>query len=729
MQDSATREKLKHLYGFALQDFLRLTGEQEMLLSETVKDKDKQILLLDQSRAEQAARAQQLDEICQKQESQLAFRLQMAQVQEAELNRLQAELNRRKAELESIFASRGWKVLQCYYRVRDCLLPPNSRRRKLIKILAGAVANPTWFIGRFSWAKVGKFIRNDSGNCKEIETAYAEWVQREEGQRLSERTIGKIMERFDYKPLISILLPVHLSEEIGLKQSVDSVLGQLYPNWQLCIVVAFPLEQQTNLYLSELAERDSRVKIVDRSNDGTTMEESIAAGIALEMSTGPYVGILSQSDELAKLALYEAVKLLNEHPQADMIYSDEDRLDEQGHRTDPHFKPDWSPELLLGKMYTGAFGIYRAGLVRQIGGFRPEFMECWQFDFVLRLTEQSDQIFHIPKVLYHRRTIECLPEAAIVGKGALEAALLRRGLTADVEAIGEYPGCYRIHYSLDALPLVSIVIPTRDMAELLSNCVQSILTKTQYPNYEIVIVDNGSAEEKTFALFKELQTREPERIRIVPLAAPFNYSQLNNVGAQQARGELLLFLNNDIEVLSDDWLTELAGYAMQSGIGAVGAKLLYPDYSVQHAGVTLGIGGVAGHGHKLLADSEAGYQQRLIVAANCSAVTGACLMIRRTVFAAVGGFDEKLAVAFNDIDFCLRIHQQGWRNVVLNYVRLIHHESKSRGEENNKEKQRRFMQEIDFMEKRWGEKLRCDPYYNPNLSLEPHGYSLKLSCL
>ena len=451
------------------------------------------------------------------------------------------------------------------------------------------------------------------------------------------------------------------------------------------------------------------------------------------MATGEYVGFLDHDDELTADALYEVIKLLNKHPDADMIYSDEDKIDQHGNAFDPFFKPDWSPDLLLGQMYTCHFTMYRTSLIRILGGFRQGFEGSQDHDMALRLSEKTTSIYHVSKVLYHWRATAGSTALNFFEKGyAMEAgrkavaeALSRRGLAGSVEAVPDYPGCFRIHYSLGEKPLISIIIPTRDNADVLANCLQSIFTRTRYPNFEVIVVDNGSVEKKTEALLSQWQTTEPHRFFVVSLNIPFNYSRLNNFGVVQSKGELLVFLNNDIEVLTEDWLTEMAGFVTQSSNGAIGVKLLYPDLSIQHAGVVLGMGGIAGHAFKFFANTDEGYFRRLFVASNVSAVTGACLMIRRNLFESLGGFDETLAVAFNDVDLCIRVREKGFKNVLIPYVCLIHHESISRGEEDTEEKEQRFVSEINIMQTRWREKLFMDPYYNINLTLNREDYSLR----
>jgi O-antigen biosynthesis protein len=420
------------------------------------------------------------------------------------------------------------------------------------------------------------------------------------------------------------------------------------------------------------------------------------------------------------------VLMLNKHPESDMIYSDEDKIDETNQRRHPFFKPDWSPDSFLSRMYTCHLGVYRRSLITEIGGFRVGFEGSQDYDLVLRFTEKTDKIFHIPKVLYYWRIhaqsassgAAAKPYAYEAGQRAIEAALQRRGEPGRVSGVSECPGHYTIRYDIQTHDLVSIIIPTRDLGRLLNQCLESIFEKTTYPNYEIVLVDNGSTEPYAEKVMSDWLNKEPNRLRCYTNGIPFNYSKLNNFGVSKASGKYLLFLNNDTEVLTPDWIEAMVEQAQRPSVGAVGTLLLYPDNTIQHAGVILGLGGIAGHEHSLLPATASGYFNRVISINNHSALTGACLMCRREVFEAVGGFNEDLAVAFNDIDLCLRIVDAGFWNVYLPHAILYHHESKSRGQEDTPEKKARFQREIDYMQEHWAALIKSDPCYNPNFSLQ-----------
>ncbi|ADG05619.1 glycosyl transferase family 2 [Kyrpidia tusciae DSM 2912] len=539
--------------------------------------------------------------------------------------------------------------------------------------------------------------------------------------------ISKRIEQLVYCPVISVLVPVYNTEERWLRKCIESVQNQFYPHWELCIADDCSPNPRVREILEEYARKDHRIKLIFRETNGHISE---ASNSALSLATGDFVALLDHDDELAPHALLENVLLLNQHPDADMIYSDEDKIDENGKRYDPFFKPDWSPDTFLSQMYTCHLGVYRTELVRKIGGFRKGFEGAQDYDLVLRLTEETERIYHIPKVLYHWRATSqstassaaVKPYAQTAGLRALKEALLRRKEDGWVEQVD---GVYRVHYVISKEPLVSIIVPTRDMAELLDRCLVSLFERTSYKNFEVIIVDNGSCKQETCDVFKKWVRQEPVRVRVERIDIPFNYSRLNNMAVRHAKGELLLFLNNDIEILSpDSWLAEMVGQAERKTVGAVGAMLLYPDYTIQHAGVVL-TGGVAGHSHKHFPVDAPGYFGRLRTISNYSAVTGACLMVKKELFDLVGGFDERLEIAFNDVDFCLKLLQRGFYNVWLPHVRMVHYESKSRGYEDTPEKQERFLREIQLMRERWGHHIGSDPFYNPNLSQDKGDFLLR----
>jgi O-antigen biosynthesis protein len=535
----------------------------------------------------------------------------------------------------------------------------------------------------------------------------------------------------DYQPLISIIMPVYNPEADFLDQAIASVIQQVYSNWELCIADDASTKPQVKEILETYAGQDDRIKVVFRPENGHICR---ASNSAIEIATGEYVALLDHDDLLAPHALARVAELLNQHPEADFIYSDEDKVDHNNVHQDHFFKPDWCPDSFLSRMYTCHLGIYRRSLVNEIGNFRVGFEGSQDYDLVLRLSEKTDKIFHIPDILYHWRIhLESMaggsnakPYTVNAAQKALAEALVRRDEPGAIIAKPNYPGVYTVRYQIKAPKLVSIIIPTKDLPDLLDVCLKSIFSLTTYPHYEVIVIDNGSTEAKTQKCFNYWQQQESDRFKCYRYDVPFNYSQLNNYGASKAQGDYLLLLNNDTKVVSPDWLEAMVEQAQRPSIGAVGSLLLYPDDTIQHAGVVLGLGGVAGHSHKHFHASNPGYISQLAAINNYSAVTAACLMCRKEVFEEVGGLEEKLAIAFNDIDFCLKIISRGYRNIHLPHVVLYHYESKSRGYEDTPDKQARFAQEVNYMKQKWSHICDRDPCYNPNLTKYREDYSLNV---
>ncbi|WP_235939015.1 glycosyltransferase family 2 protein [Schauerella aestuarii] len=553
--------------------------------------------------------------------------------------------------------------------------------------------------------------------------SYAEWVARYdtlEAGRLE--TLRAELNALDDPPLISIVVPVFNAPEATLRAMLDSVIAQIYGNWELCIADDMSPGPHVRAVLDEYAGADNRIKIVYRTQNGHISE---ASNSALEIATGEFVALLDHDDILPPHALFMVVKYLAEHPDADLLYSDEDKINERGERVDPYFKPDWNPELLRTQNYFCHFGVYRTALIREVGGFRMGFEGSQDHDLVLRCVERvpAQNIVHIPHVLYHWRISAGStaagesekPYAQDAAFKAIDEHLARCGVKAHVELTpaGQRHICYALP---DPAPLVTIVIPTKDGVGLLKQCIDSVLGISTYRNIEILIVDNGSTEPATLAYFDGL-TGQPD-VRVMRDPRPFNYSALNNAAVQEAQGEFICLMNNDIQVITPGWLEEMVGLAMQPGAGCVGARLWYPNDTLQHGGVILGIGGIAGHSHLKLARGEGGYFSRAALTQNLSCVTAACLVVSRSVYREVDGLDEGLAVAFNDVDFCLRVREAGYRNVYAAFAELYHHESATRGSDLTPEKQLRFQSECAYMKERWGDALTNDPAYNPNLDLK-----------
>jgi len=558
---------------------------------------------------------------------------------------------------------------------------------------------------------------------------YQAWLEKFQVTPERRERMLKEISAFSYQPTISILMPVFDPEEKWLKEAIDSVLEQVYPNWELCIADDASSRSYVRRVLEAYQSQDARIKVEWRAENGHI---AAASNSALKLATGEFVATLDHDDLLTPDALFQVVKRLNSEPELDMIYSDEDKVSEGQGRHAPYFKPDWSPDLFLSQMYTAHLAVYRRSLIAEIGGFRPGFDGAQDYDLVLRLTERTQHIGHIPKVLYSwRRTAgstalmsSSKTYAYLAAQHALEQALERRGELGVVKPVSGHPGHFTVHRVLRDQPLTSIVILTKDRPEILNQCLQSIFKRSTYRNFEIILIDNGSQEEKTIRLLARWAEREPKRFRMERIDAPFNFSALNNRGVQIARGTFVLLLNNDTEVISPDWLQEMAAQAARPEIGAVGAMLLFPNDTIQHAGIVLGIGEWAGHSHKGMPVDIPGYGGRLLGPSNYAAVTAACLMIRKELFLSLGGFDESLAVACGDVELCLRVLERGLYNVVLPHVRLYHYESATRGYEDSPQKRERFRSEIAYVRDRWADLLDEDPFYNPNLTHEREDFSL-----
>jgi glycosyltransferase involved in cell wall biosynthesis len=572
--------------------------------------------------------------------------------------------------------------------------------------------------------------RTMSYQLSERSTAYVRQADSAVGQkrlpRMDKGRAEAILGAMHTRPLISIAMPVYNIDARWLKLAVDSVKRQFYPNWELCIADDASTKIETQQFLDELAgEINPRIKIKRlKQNAGIAS----ASNAALDMATGAYIGLLDHDDELTLDALLEVARVIADDD-PDMVYSDEDKTDESNDRRDPFFKPDYSPEYFFSNNYICHFTVMRADILKRIGGFRAGVDGAQDFDLFLRFTSEGPRVVHIPKVLYHWRmitgstaaTASAKPYTWEAGRKALEHRLALGNAQATAE-FGPYPNTYRVRYAIRETPLVSILIPFRDRAELLFTCVRSVLEKTDYPHFEIIGIDNESVEANTQIMKRELAAMD-SRVRFIDYAAPFNYSAINNFGARHARGEHLLLLNNDTEVLASEWLSAMLEHSQRPEVGVVGAKLLYPDDTVQHAGVIIDRTVVAMHPHQFLPREHPGYAARPHLLQNLSAVTFACAMTRRDVFEKLQGLNEtELPVCFNDVDYCLRAREMGYLVVFTPYAVLRHFESKSRGFDESAEKQTRFKKEFDYMQRRHSEILsKGDPYYNPGLSLGVQG--------
>lgn len=554
---------------------------------------------------------------------------------------------------------------------------------------------------------------------------YQKWIVK---NLLAEEYITTAKEeiiRWNLHPTFSVIIPVYNVEEKWLERAIESVRNQIYPHWELCIADDASSKPHIHPLLTKYKELDPRIKVVFRAENGHI---SAASNSALELATGDYIALLDHDDELAIDALYENAKLINQHPDADFIYSDEDKIDIKGKRFSPCFKPDWSPEYLHATMYTCHMGVYRTSIIRKIGGFRSEYNGSQDYDLALRVVEKTKNIYHIPKILYHWRSIsasaasgsEAKPWAYTAGRKALENMLERNGYSGTVEETPN-PGIYRVKRDIIGKPLVSIIIPSAGIELntssgslcLLENCIRSIHNLSAYNNYEIIVVDGYDIPEPI------LEKIASYGIELVRCAEPFNFSMRINKGANQAKGEFLLLLNDDTEIISPDWLESMLELSQQKEIGAVGAKLLSPDGRIQHTGTVI-LDGNPCHVFYGCDSEHPGYHCSNIVTRNYLAVTAACLMIRQEVFDELGGLDESFPLNYNDVDLGLKAHQAGYRNVVTPYAQLIHYESISRG----KGLKPGEFQQFNHKWQNYLQKLGKDPYYNPNLSYKSANYEI-----
>lgn len=534
---------------------------------------------------------------------------------------------------------------------------------------------------------------------------------------------------FSEQPLISIIMPVYNIEPKWLDLAIRSVDKQWYRNWELCIADDASTKRETVDYLEKIDHPRIKVSRLEKN-----LGISKASNEALKLAKGDYIALLDHDDELTPDALYEVVRIINK-THADFIYSDEDFITKEGRAIHAHFKPDFSPDLLLSHNYITHFTVIKRTLLDLPEVFRSRFDSAQDYDLFLRTTEKASHIAHIPKVLYHWRMLEsstssghqAKPKSVERGRQALKEALQRRKITGEVLP-ANLPNYYRVKRDIRGVPFVSIIIPFKDKPELLETCIGSILEKSTYKNFEIIGMSNNSEKPETYAMMKRLGSLD-SRVVFHEYSRPFNYSEINNYAVRHyAHGEHVLLLNNDIEIISPDWIEALLEHSQRPEIGCVGAKLYYEDGTIQHAGAIIGLGGYVAHSHRGLPGNSHGYFNRLNVIQNLSAVTGACLMVKKALYLEVGGMDEThLKIAYNDIDFCLRIRERGYLNLFTPYCEAYHYESKSRGDDNaSVEKQRRFEQEKAYLRNRHPivETLN-DPYYNPNLTLDAEDFSLR----
>lgn len=583
------------------------------------------------------------------------------------------------------------------------------------------------YLVNFGWKKYCDRIKKRFQDTEEV---YNVWRKKyiPNARKLKKQRAEKL----DYEPCISIIVPTYKTPEKFLKEMIDSVRNQSYENWELCIGDGSVTEDTVKNVVESYQKKDKRIKMLCLSENLGIAGNTNAA---LSIATGDYIALLDHDDILAPDALYEVVKWMNEHykDETDVIYTDEDKVSfDLKDYFEPHFKSDYNLDLIRSNNYICHLFVAGKSIVDQVGGFRKEYDGSQDYDFILRCIEQSKHVEHVPKVLYHWR---CHPGSTAAnqeskmycyeaGKRAIEDHLKRMGEDDCQVVMTEHLGFYHVIYPIREQKKVSIIIPNKDQKEILERCIESIIQKTDYKNYEIIIVENNSTTNEIFEYYKTIEQRE--NIRVVIWKDKFNYSAINNFGVRYANGEYLLFLNNDIEVIRENWLSEMLANVQRKEVGIVGAKLLYPDNMVQHAGVIIGMGGIAGHPLSRHPADDCGYFARGIIQQNLNAVTAACMLTKKEVYEKVNGFEEKLAVAFNDIDLCLKVRKAGYLIVYDSEALLYHHESISRGKEDTLEKRNRFEGEVDYMAKKWKDVLeKGDEYYNPNLSLLSGNFELK----
>ncbi len=576
---------------------------------------------------------------------------------------------------------------------------------------------------------LARHLRAQANRKIEMSKDYQRWIALYDTITDDDRSaMREIAASWQRQPFISVVMPTYNTPERLLREAIDSVLDQTYENWELCIADDASTDGRVRKVLEEYSKRDLRIKVMYREQNGHI---SRASNSAIDQATGSWIAFLDHDDRLAPHALFCVAASIKANSTAKLFYSDEDKIDLQGTRADPYFKCDWNPTLFKAHNLITHLAVYEAGMLRELGGLRTGFEGAQDYDLAIRFTEQlsAGEICHIPHVLYHWRMFPGStalgshekPYAMLAGERALNDHYQRTDVKAKAELIGHG---FRTDFALpNDKPLVSIIIPTRNAWQLVKQCIDSITEKTTYPNYEIVLVDNGSDESESVRYFDEI--RKGESIRLLRDDSPFNFSALNNMAVRQACGLVICLLNNDIEVITPEWLTRMVSIAIQPGTGAVGAKLLYPDNTLQHGGVIMGLGGLAAHAHWRFPRTSAGYVARAALDQNFSAVTAACLVVRKELYEAVGGLNETdLAVAYNDVDFCLKLRQLGLRNVWTPFAELYHHESATRGYETTPEKKARFAQETAYMLRTWPEAIRNDPAYNPNLTLDRADFGL-----
>lgn len=567
----------------------------------------------------------------------------------------------------------------------------------------------------------------NSIKIKKEKEKYKQWIIQNEPNK--EELDKQRNIKFAYTPKISIVIPLYNTPIHYFEELVECLLNQTYINWELCLADGSP---KKNERIEQICKRDIRIKYIFLSeNKGISQNTNEA----LKLATGEYVALVDHDDLLPDFCLFEIVKCINNNPNVEFIYTDEDKfIDSKDSRYDPHFKPDYAPDTLKSNNYITHLSVFKIELMNKLGGFREQFDGAQDYDIIIRAIEETNNIIHIPKVLYHWRVhpsstsmvASSKPYAFEAGKMVVEQHLKRLNIEGEVKQSSEAPGIYEIKYKVLGDPKVSIIIPNKDSIKLLKKCIDSIIKKTTYNNYEIIIVENNSERKSTFKYYKKLQENPKINIVFYPQSV-FNYSSIINYGVKRCSGDFVVQLNNDTELITPDWLEKFIGYAQRKEIGAVGARLYYSDKSIQHAGMAIGIGGIVANLYTRVPYGIHAYFAREVLIANVTGVTGACLFCRKEIYEEVGYMDENdFKVAFNDADFCLKIREKGYLIVYNPYIELMHYESKTRGYEDTPEKKKRFEQECEKFRKKWSAALKAgDPYYNINFSRKTNQCNVK----
>ena len=609
--------------------------------------------------------------------------------------------------------------------------------------------------GPFKVLKKLKSYENRFANSKNINQQYQLWLKKNYPNKIRLRIQKKRSHSFQYQPLISIITPTYNPSKKAFIDYFNSLLNQSYYNWELCIVDDASTNLEVRNIIKKYAKKDKRIKFLICNSNGHICK---ASNDALNMAHGEFVGFVDHDDMLWPNALFEIVNFLNSNSYTQFIYTDEDKLSEDGElHSDPFFKPDWSPDYLRSINYITHFTVIKKSLISKVGNFQKGFEGAQDWDLFLRVSrylekeghcnplDEKNPIQHISKILYSwRKTKESTSSADSNDyskkyaldhqKKVLTDDLNQRNISGKIIST-QYLGIWRMKYDTKDKPLISIIIPSKDQLKYISRCINSILKKTTYKNYKIIIVDTGSTDKKVFQFYEQIKKQSPRLFRVLNWRKQFNFAAVCNFGAKKSKGNYILFLNNDTEVITPDWIESMLEYAQRDQIGAVGCKLLYPNNQIQHAGVVLGMGakkgiGVAGHFYKQINDNS-NYVNHVIyteTARNISAVTAACLMINKEKYFEVQGQDSRFKIAFNDVDLCMKLQDKNYLNIYLGYVKLFHHESVSIGKPGTSKKRsvRLFKNEIQLMKKKWKSRLLKDHYYNENLSLDSEGYNLKI---